>query len=200
MSDIVKMITDTFVPLGMWGSLLIVFMFFFVDAILIPTFPEVVAILAFTQEKSMPTALFGTMILVTIVLAEVAGLTVLYLVVKKVKIPNRMQKAVRKYQSFLVYPDERMILVNRAAPLLPFLGAFVALCEWSYARSVKYVVLGGAIKYGAILLIAGLSITLMDQGTALLTTMVLVILVIVISFWASYYRKRSIEKNKEILV
>ena len=36
-----------------------------------------------------------------------------------------------------------MILINRIAPILPFLGAFIALAGWKLKRSLIYVVVGG---------------------------------------------------------
>lgn len=193
-------ISGIFSPLGLLGGLICIFLLFFIDAIIFPTVPELITIVIYTNFSIQPGAnplLIGVAILIVIVIAEVAGLTVLYLVVKKVRVPNRIHIAIKKYQSFLIYPDERMILVNRVAPILPFLGAFVALCDWNYLRSVKYTVIGGVIKYGAILLIGGVFIELLDPDTAFLTTMIMVILVIVVGFIISFIRKKRMEGRNE---
>src|SRR5207249_9507820 len=37
---------------------------------------------------------------------------------------------------FLGVPDERAILLNRIAPVVPFVGAFIATLRWNYRRSM----------------------------------------------------------------
>jgi ABC-type phosphate/phosphonate transport system permease subunit len=85
-----------------------------------------------------------------------------------------------------------MILVNRVAPIVPFLGAFASLCNWSLKKSLTYVLIGGVIKYGLILLASGLFIEYWGGPNATIAVLTLVIGVIIISFVASYYRKKRL--------
>ena len=102
-----------------------------------------------------------------------------------------------KFQAFLIYPDERMILINRVAPIVPFLGAFASICNWSLRKSLKYVLIGGFLKYGLILLASGLFIEYWDRGTATIVVLTLVIGVIIASFIASYYRRKKMTGLQE---
>ncbi len=167
-----------------------IFLLLYIDSIIFPTIPEVFTVLIFTTDYGINSLWFAVMILATIAVSEVAGLLSLYMVVRKAKVPTRVHNAVRKYQHFLIYPDERMILLNRIAPVLPFLGAFVALCDWNLRKSIRYTIIGGVVKYGAILALSGLFIAYMEHGMARLVTLVMVLTVVILSFVASMLRKR----------
>ncbi len=204
MANVIMLITDfissIFLPLGLLGGLICIFILFFIDAIVFPTLPELFTILifsSFSTQKGVSPFLFGGAILITIVTAEIAGLSTLYFIVKHLRVPKRVHSAIKRYQSFLIYPDERMILVNRVAPILPFLGAFVALCDWDYFKSVKYTIVGGLLKYGAILFVGGVFITVLAPDTAVITTIIMVLLVIIIGFIISFARKKGIVDKDE---
>ncbi len=194
MTDIGTFFTELFTPLGLWGGLICIFVLFYIDAIIFPTLPELFTVLIFTNasDYGVDTLTFGVSILATIVVAEIVGVMTLYYIVKSAKLPHRVQKIVKRYQGFLICPDERMILVNRLAPILPFLGAFVALAGWELKKSLYYVVLGGIIKYGIILALSGLFLTYFSKGTATTVTVVMVIIIIILSMMVSYYRKRRL--------
>jgi hypothetical protein len=191
MADISSVIISIFSPTNVVGGLICIFLLFYIDAIIFPTVPEVFTVAIFASQAQIPTLWFGLLILLTIGISEIMGFFTLYFIVKKVKVPRLIQKAVDKFQAFLIYPDERMILVNRIAPVVPFLGAFASMCNWSLRRCLKYVLIGGFIKYGLILLASGLFIEYWDRGTATVVVLVMVIGVIIISFVASYYRKKK---------
>jgi hypothetical protein len=89
-----------------------------------------------------------------------------------------------------------MILLNRVAPILPFTGAFVALSGWSYRRSLFYLVLGGTLKYGLILAASNYFLIYMEKGMAADVTLVMVVVIIVLSFMTSSYRKRKADRVK----
>lgn len=90
-----------------------------------------------------------------------------------------------------------MILINRIAPVLPFMGAFVALCRWDLKRSVAYTLIGGAVKYGLILTLSGFFLAYMEKGVATMVTVIMVLIVIGISFLATLYRRRNVRKECE---
>ncbi len=181
-----------FSPLGLTGWLLCTFLLFYIDAIVFPTLPELFVVLFFIAGYgTMPDWALWSLFVLIIAIAEVLGLTTLYLVVKRLKVPPKISKVVDRYRRFLLLQDERMILLNRVAPILPFTGAFVALSGWSYRRSLFYLVLGGTVKYGLILAASNYFLIYMEKGVAADVTLVMVVAIIVLSFIASSYRKRK---------
>jgi membrane protein DedA with SNARE-associated domain len=188
---VTSFIIDVFNPTNVVGGLICTFLLFYVDAIIFPTVPEIFTMYFFASQTQIPTPWFGLLILVTIAVAEVLGFCTLYYLVKKLKVPKLIQKGVDKFQGFLIYPDERMILVNRVAPIVPFLGAFASMCHWSLRKCVRYILIGGIAKYGLILLAGTLFIEFWDRITATVVVLVMVIVVIILSFIASYYRKKK---------
>jgi hypothetical protein len=193
MNDVGTFITSLLSPLGIGGSLLCIFLLFYIDSIVFPTVPELFTVLIFTGETSLDPVLFGAAVLVTLMAAEVAGVLTLYYAVSRARLPDRISRVIRRYQGFLICPDERMILINRIAPMLPFVGAFIAVAKWDLRKSLTYVLLGGAIKYGIILSLSTLFLVFLSRGTATLFTIVMVLIIIVLSLVASYVRKQRME-------
>ena len=165
MTDIGSIIQGIFGPLGPYGGLLCIFLLFFLDAVMIPTLPELFTVLIFTTDYGVNEVEYGLAILLVLSLAEIAGVLTLYLIVKKAGVPKILEKAVTKYRDFLFFSDERMILMNRVAPILPFLGAFIAICGWDIKKSLFNVVIGGIAKFGVILLLSGVFLAFFsDRG------------------------------------
>ena len=107
------------------GGLICIFLLFYIDAIIFPDGAGTVHGRHLRlPDPDIDTLAFGLLILVTIAISEILGFCTLYYIVKKVRVPKLIQRGVDKFQAFLIYPDERMILVNRVAPIVPFLGAF----------------------------------------------------------------------------
>ena len=194
MLDIGQAIYDIFSPLGAWGMLACIFIIFYVDAIVFPTLPELFTVIIF---MAIPEAWFGLSILATIAIAEVLGLTTLYLIVKMIRIPQMIERAVHRYRDFLMFRDERMIVVNRVAPVLPFIGAFVAMCNWSFKKSIAFTLLGGMVKYGAIIALSGAFFAYFSSGTAQTVTIVMILVIIAASFMISLSRRRRMRKRNE---
>ncbi len=183
---------DLFDDLSSWGKLgmlLALFLLFYIDAIVFPTLPELFTIVIFAAN---PTLEWGLMILVTIAIAEFLGISTLYIVVRRVRVPQRVQDAADRYRNFLFVSDERVILMNRLAPMLPFLGAFVAMCSWSFYRSVFYNFIGGMLKYGLILMASGFFYEAFTSDLATLFTIVMVLFFIGLSVVASIYQRRRL--------
>ncbi len=197
MADITSIITGIFDPTRVVGGLICIFLLFYIDAILFPTVPELFTVGIFASQTEIATLWFGSLILATIAISEVLGFFTLYYVVRKVKVPKLIHRGVDKFRGFLICHDERLILVNRVAPVVPFLGAFASICNWSLRKSLKYVLIGGFVKYGLILLASGLFIEYWDRETATIVVLTMVIAVIIISFAASYYRKKRITGRLE---
>ncbi len=198
MVDIGQSIVDLFAGLGLYGLLLAVFFIFYIDAILFPTLPELFAIIIFFAGREYISGwIFAILMLITIAIAEVAGIITLYTVVIRVKLPGMMERAIQKWRDLMIVSDERMILVNRIAPVLPFLGAFAAVSKWSLRKTIIYTVIGGTIKYGLILAMAGYLFYYFDSGTAKTVTLIMVLIIIGVSFALSYYRRKKIEAAHE---
>lgn len=199
MSDVGSALWGLFGPLGPWGGLVFIFLLFYIDAILIPTLPELFVVLVFVAQDHIASdwmLAYGMLMLLTIMLAEVVGVMSLYLIIKRAKLGSyreKVSRAVERYRRFLLVQDERMILLNRIAPILPFLGGFIALSSWNLRRSIIYVIIGGALKYGIILIMSGFFLAYFSQSTAQTVTMAMIIGILVASFIASTIRKRKVE-------
>ena len=174
--------------LGPEWVLLCICLLFLLDAILIPTLPEVFFIMGFDRQ---PTVLFGGELLLAAIIGELIGIFSLYYVVKHIRVPKRISKIADKYVNFLIVSDEKALLMNRIAPMIPFAGAFIALIEtWDPQKCVFYLVTGCLLKYGAILLASGFFYTFFTGRMAQQVMLMFIIAVIVVSFIASYVKKK----------
>ena len=174
--------------LGPEWVLLCICLLFLLDAILIPTLPEVFFIMGFDRQ---PTVLFGGELLLAAIIGELIGIFSLYYVVKHIRVPKRISKIADKYVNFLIVSDEKALLMNRIAPMIPFAGAFIARIESGDPKKcVFYIVTGCILKYGAILLASGFFYTFFTGRMAQQVMLVFIIAVIVVSFIASYVKKK----------
>lgn len=193
MLSIGSFVYGLFSPLGIAGLLLALFVIFYLDATFVPTLPELFTVIIF---MAYPVVLFGVVMVFTLSAAEFGGVTTLYLVVKKFSLPERFRKRILEYSKFLVVPDEKIILLNRIAPVIPFLGAFIATCEWPYGRSVAYNFAGGIVKYGLIIAMASYLLSLFSSGwQAELLTLSAIAVLIGSSYALSVYRKKRIMRT-----
>ena len=124
--DLTQFMLGIFGPYGGPGVTLMVFLAFLLDATLVPFLPEIFIILGFSYD---PTPSFAIILIAVSVLAEWLGNCILYFVVKNIRVPKKIRFAVNKYIDILLVNDERMLLVNRIAPLIPYSGAFIALVD-----------------------------------------------------------------------
>ena len=174
--------------LGPEWVLLCICLLFLLDAILVPTLPEVFFIMGFDRQ---PTAMFGCELLLAAIIGELIGIFSLYYIVKHIRVPKRVSKIADKYVNFLIVSDERALLMNRIAPMIPFAGAFIALVDsWDPKKCVFYIVAGCVLKYGAILLASGFFYTFFTGKMAQQVMLVFIIAVIVLSFITSYVKKK----------
>ncbi|MBO4569377.1 MAG: hypothetical protein J5674_05440 [Candidatus Methanomethylophilaceae archaeon] len=170
------------------GVLLCVFIIFVIDAVVFPALPEIFFILGYDYN---PTPLFGILLILAAVVAELVGVFTLYFIVKSVQIPKKLARIVEKYVDFLLVSDEKVMLVNRIAPMIPFAGAFIALIEsWDPKKCAFYIVIGCVLKYGVILMASSFFYSYFSGDTALKVTVFFVIVIIGISLAASYVRKK----------
>jgi membrane protein YqaA with SNARE-associated domain len=187
MFDIGGWIYDLLSPLGIEGLLICLFLLFFIDSIVFPTLPELFTVIVFMVH---PQAWFAGAILAIILLAEFLGFSTLYFIVTKIKVPRWIQNMITRYTCFLIVRDEKVVLVNRIAPVVPFIGAFAAVLKWNYKKCVLYTFAGGFLKYGAILAMSNLFFVYLSSGMAQTVTLILIIVIIAISFAVSFWRRK----------
>ena len=189
MIDIGGWMMDTFGPYGAIGIAIVIFLIFYIDAVFFPTLPEIFFIIGFMYD---PTPIWGITILIIASIAEAAGLSTLYCIVERIGVPERIKGIADKYADFLIVSDERMLLVNRVAPILPFAGAFVSLIHsWTLKRALIYNFIGCYLKYGIILLFANFFYSYFGSEEAQIYTIVFVIIVMVVSIIAALIKKRK---------
>lgn len=177
-----------FGPYGYIGILVFIFLLFYIDSLIFPTLPEVFFILSFMYD---PTPYWGMILLLVGAVAEFVGVTSLYLVVERIRVPERIRSVADKYSKFLILNDERMILVNRVAPVMPFTGAFISLIEsWDIKRAWFYLILGYVLKYGAILLFANFFFAFISGPQAEVLSIVMIIIVMAVSLFMAYRKKK----------
>ncbi|MBR3476589.1 MAG: hypothetical protein IKH39_05450 [Candidatus Methanomethylophilaceae archaeon] len=187
--NISEFIYSIFGDYGDVGVLFCIFLIFLIDALIFPALPEVFFILGYDYNHS---PIFGCLLILMAVLAELMGIFSLYYVVKHVRIPKKISRIVEKYVGFLLVNDERVMLINRVAPMIPFAGAFIAIVEtWDPKKCAFYIVIGCVLKYGLILLASSFFYAYFSGDMALKVTMTLVIVILGISLVASYYRKKK---------
>ncbi|MDR3206029.1 MAG: hypothetical protein LBT41_02895 [Candidatus Methanoplasma sp.] len=164
------------------GVLLCIFLIFFIDAVLFPTLPELFFAMGIMYR---PDVFFGAELLIAAIAAEVLGTLALYMVVSRIKIPARIERIVGRYVGFLVMGDERLLLLNRIAPMIPFAGAFISIMKWDIKRSLVYVVAGCILKYGAIAVLSGFFYSYFSSGVAQTVTIAMIVVVIAASIASS---------------
>lgn len=173
------------------GLALAIFFIFLLDALLIPALPELFFIIAYMGGKSYGAGLeYGVALILMAALAELVGIFTLYFVVKRIRIPKKIEKLVNKYTKFLILGDERLLLLNRIAPVIPFAGAFIAISGWDPKKSAAYIVLGCVIKFGVILLLAKALYDFFDSSQAEMFSIIMIFVVIGISTASSVLYKR----------
>lgn len=181
--------TDVFGPYGYFGVALLVFFMFLLDALAVPTLPELFFIIGFMFD---PTWEWGLVLLAVASVAEVMGVSILYYIVEHIRVPEKIKHIAGKYVNFLIVNDERILLVNRMAPMIPFAGAFISIIDsWQLKKAVLYIVAGCILKYGAILLMSSFFYTFFSGSMAQTFTLVFIFSVLGVSMAASFYKKKK---------
>ncbi len=189
--NISEWMLEFFGPYGAVGIIAFVALIFFIDAVFFPTLPELFFVIGFMYMPGDIT--FGIALLVAASIGEIIGISLLYFVVEKIRMPERIKNVADKYVGFLVVSDERIFLVNRFAPMIPFAGAFISIIDgWQFRKCMFYIILGCYLKFGIILAFSSFFYSFFSSDMAQTFTIVMVLTVIIISFILSFYkRKRS---------
>ena len=193
--DLTVIMTDIFGPYGMAGVVAMVFVAFLVDATVVPFLPEIFIIIGFAYE---PTPGCAVILLLTAIIAECLGNTLLYCAVQRFGLPRKLKRVMNKYVSILIVSDERMMLLNRIAPMIPYSGAFISVIEsWKLSRALFYIVIGCILKYGLILSMSTFFYSYFTSDVAQYVMIGFVILILAISLIASYIRKKRTFPEEE---
>lgn len=183
-------IIGLFQGLGPAGLLLALFLIFYVDSMIIPLLPELFAVVIF--QAGGATLEWAVVVLALAAVAEVLGNSTTYLVAKTVGMPGRVRAAMQRWTDVLFAKREQLILTNRIAPAVPFVGFFIAVCGWSYRRSMAYIVLGGLAKYTFLLAVVAVFNVAYDPSLASNLTLAFVAAFIAISLVVAWWRKRRV--------
>jgi len=196
MASVDEILVALFASLGPAGSLVAILLVFAIDAALFPALPEawIVVTYSYRPEVFSPTAWAGLLLLMAVT-GDVLGTAVLYALVRRVlvrgrRMPHWLEAGMRRWTGFLLVRDERVILLNRLAPVVPFVGAFMATLRWNFPRSIAFVAVGGLAKYAFLLYLVFAIGVAYNVGTARAITLVLVVIVVALSFFGSWFFRR----------
>lgn len=188
-------IIDLFASLGDLGMLLAIVLIILIDGTAFPTLPEVWMVWVFgVHPESIAWA--ATLVLVASV-ASLLGNFTLYGFVKLVKLPNWIQKRMRQYTNFLLVHDERLLLLNRIAPIIPYTGAFIAACNWNIKKCAAYIFISALVKFTIIVVISWASFESLKDEIAPWVSLGFVAIFLVSSIIVSFiYKKHRISKGE----
>ncbi len=182
-------IIGAFSSLGDVGMLLALTVIILIDGTGFPTLPEVWTVFIFgTNPDSF---LWGFLVVVVSSFASLGGNFILYSFVKLVRPPKRVKRIMQKYTDFLIVSDERLLLLNRLAPVVPYTGAFMAVCNWDIKKCAMYLIIGAFAKSSAVVILSWLSYDNVRQELAPWIALAAVVVVMISSLIVSLiYKKR----------
>jgi len=134
------------------------------DGLGIPLMPELSVLFAFSLRPTWGWAM-GLVALVATM--EVLAAALLWLLVGLLGLPRWAERLMGHYTRLLLVQDERLLLVNRVVPILPMAGAFVRVHDWRLGRSLLFIGIGSALKYGALVALAGAAYAFFSSDWAL---------------------------------
>ena len=183
-------IIGLFAVLGDAGMLLAMAVIILVDGVGLPTLPEVWMVFIFGAHPD--SFAWGAFLVLVSTLASLGGNFTLYSFVKLVKVPHRVERIMQRYLNFIIVHDERVLLLNRAAPILPYTGAFIAVSNWNLKKCALYLFIGAMAKSSLVVVIAWLSFDNLRAEVAPWVSLGLVVTVLLISLTVSFiYKKRA---------
>lgn len=187
-------IIGVFAALGDLGLLLAIVIIIWIDGTAFPTLPEVWMVFAYGVHPD--SFAWGAALVLIASAAGLAGNFTLYSLVKVAKLPKWIQRRMKQYTDFLIVKDEKLLLLNRLAPIVPYTGAFIAVCNWNIRRSALYIFVSGLVKFSVIVLISWASFESVKDEIAPLVSLAVVAVLLVSSVIASLiYKRRRLPKE-----
>lgn len=184
-------IINMFASLGDVGMLIAIAVIIWIDGTAFPTLPEAWMVFIFGTHAT--SFWWGAAVVLVASVASLAGNFTLYLLVKTARLPKRVEKAMKAYTNWLILKDERLLILNRFAPLIPYTGAFIAVCNWNLKKCAVYILTSAIAKFSFYIVIFWLSFETLKDEVAPWVSLALVAIVIVASIVASvtYKKKQS---------
>ena len=183
-------IIDVFSGMGDVGMLIAFAVIIWIDGTASPTLPEVWMIFIFGVHAD--SFMWGAAVVLVASVASLAGNFTLYYLVKAAKLPKRVQKAMKAYTNWLILKDERLLILNRFAPLIPYTGAFIAACNWNLKKCAVYIFTSAIAKFSFYIVIIWFSFESLEDDIAPWVSLAIVAVVILASVIASvWYRKKQ---------
>lgn len=184
-------IINMFASLGDVGMLIAIAVIIWIDGTAFPTLPEAWMVFIFGTHAT--SFWWGAAVVLVASVASLAGNFTLYLLVKTARLPKRVEKAMKAYTNWLILKDERLLILNRFAPLIPYTGAFIAVCNWNLKKCAVYILTSAVAKFSFYIVIFWLSFETLKDEVAPWVSLALVAIVIVASIVASvtYKKKQS---------
>ncbi len=188
-------IISLFASLGDFGMLIAIVVIILIDGAAFPTLPEVWMVWIFgVHPESMS---WAAILVVVASAASLLGNFTLYSFVRLVRLPHWLQKKMRQYTNFLLVHDERLLLLNRIAPILPYTGAFIAVCKWNLKKSAVFIFTSALLKFTIIVLISWASFESLKSEVAPWVSLGFVATFLTASIIASFaYRRRNITRRE----
>jgi membrane protein DedA with SNARE-associated domain len=190
-------IINMFASLGDIGMLLAITIIIWIDGTAFPTLPEVWMVFLYGVHPD--SFAWGAAIVITASAASLLGNFTLYSLVKVAKLPKWIQKKMKQYTNFLIVKDEKLLLLNRLAPIVPYTGAFIAVCNWNVRKSALYIFASALAKFSIIVLISWASFESVKEEIAPFVSLAVVIILLVSSIIVSIvYKKRRLPKEEPV--
>ena len=187
-------IINLFASLGDLGMLLALTIIIWIDGTAFPTLPEIWMVFLYGVRPD--SFVWGAALVITASAASLLGNFTLYSLVKAAKLPKWIQKKMKQYTEFLIVKDERLLLLNRLAPIVPYTGAFIAVCNWNLRKCAVYIFASALVKFSAIVLISWASFESVKDEIAPWVSLAVIVILLVSSIIASVvYKKRNIPKE-----
>ena len=187
-------IINMFASLGDLGMLLAMTVIIWIDGTAFPTLPEVWMIFLFGAHPD--SFAWGAILVIVASAASLLGNFTLYALVRVAKLPKWVQKKMKQYTDFLIVKDEKLLLLNRLAPIVPYTGAFIAVCNWNVRKCAVYIFASAIVKFSIIILISWASFESVKEEIAPFVSLAVVIVLLVSSIIASIvYKKRKLKKE-----
>jgi len=187
-------IINAFASLGDLGMLLAIVVIVWIDGTAFPTLPEVWTVFLYSVHPD--SFAWGAAIVLTASAASLLGNFTLYSLVKVAKLPKWIQRRMKQYTNFLIVKDEKLLLLNRLAPIVPYTGAFIAVCDWDLKKCATYIFGSALVKFSIIVLISWASFESVKEELAPYVSLAVIVILLVASIIASLvYRKRRIPKE-----
>ncbi len=166
-----------------------------IDGTGFPTLPEIWTVFIFGAHSD--SFVWGVMIVIVSSVSSLCGNFLLYSLVKFARLPHWIEKRMKQYTDFLIVKDERLLLLNRLAPVVPYTGAFMAVCGWNIRKCAVFIFIGAVAKSSVVVVLSWLSYDNLRADLATWVAIAAVLIVISVSIVASLIYKRRLRLRGE---